>query len=942
MQQTRRSRLPVTVLALSVGLALHGTGWAQQTPAPDADSAVQAAPAPPADAPAPQDPTATSQDAAVSLETVTVTGYRASLEKSMDIKRAEKGMVDAIVAEDIGKFPDNNLAESLQRIPGVVITRDAGEGRNISVRGLGPDFTRVRINGMEALTTVGASDQSGGTNRGRGFDFNVFASDLFSQLVVRKTASADVEEGSLGATVDLRTARAFDYDGFTFAANGQSSYNAMAGKADPRVAALIANTWADGTFGALLSAAYSERNVLEEGSGSTRWANGTTNNGYSPASPFAEANSASVFSPRIPRYTQMEHDQKRLGITGSLQWKPGDNTEFSLDGLYSKIDAKRYEHYIEAISFSRGRSQNGKPEMVVNDGYVDPDSGALLYGQFDNVDVRSENRYDEWDTVFKQLSLNGEHRFSDTFNITGQVGTSSSKHRNPISTTVIMDKLNVDGYSYDYRDSLTSPSFDYGIDPTDGSGWTLAEVRMRPQYVNNDFDTGSLDFEWNFGPSFTLKGGVLAKNYSFDTKEFRRSSESSVPNFADGTRLIPEQYTELASLGGISGDPGTWVVPDLGAIADLLDIYSGTGTWALAERASNTRSVEEKDRGGWLMGEFGFDIGNIPFSGNVGVRYVKTNQSSTGFATVGSALVPTTVERSYDDTLPSLNLVAEVTPDFLIRFGAAKVMSRPGLGSLTPGVTVNVSGGSRTVSGGNPNLDPIRAKTADLGFEWYFQEGAMLGLALFYKDIESFVQTTRTVASYASSGLPVSLLDGTGAAASDDFVFSVPLNTPGGKLKGAEFNYTQPFTFLPGKWANFGTQLNYTYVDSQIQYVTSSGANSFNTDLTGLSKNSYNGTLFYEGDKISGRVSYTHRDGYLTQVPATEAGFDVHGMNASNTVDAKLTYKVDEKLDISIEGSNLTNQPYDEWVQVSGSGARLPLTYAETGRQYSIGVRYKF
>jgi TonB-dependent receptor len=938
-QQTRRRRSPVTLLALSIGLALHGTGLAQQVNAAPDSAVVPAQDAAPVNGPAPQETGTPAQDGTVSLDKVSVTGYRASLEKSLDIKRAEKGMVDAIVAEDIGKFPDNNLAESLQRIPGVVITRDAGEGRSISVRGLGPDFTRVRINGMEALTTVGASDQSGGTNRGRGFDFNVFASDLFSQLVVRKTASADVEEGSLGATVDLRSAHPFDYDGFTFAANGQTSYNSMAGKADPRVAGLIANTWADGTFGALLSAAYSERNVLEEGAGTTRWANGTTNNGYSRTSPFAAANSVSVYSPRIPRYTQMEHEQKRLGVTGSLQWKPSDNTEFSLDGLYSKIDAKRYEHYIEAISFSRGASQGGKPEMVVNDGYVDPASGALLYGQFDNVDVRSENRYDEWSTVFKQLSLNGEHRFSDGFKISGQVGTSSSKHRNPIQTTVIMDKLNVDGYSYDYRDSMTSPSFDYGIDPTDGSGWTLAEVRLRPQYANNDFDTGSLDFEWNFGPSFTLKGGILAKNYGFDTKELRRASEVSVPNFAGGTKIIPEQYTTLANLQGISGTPGTWAVPDLNGLADLLDIYSGTGTWALTERAGNTRSVEEKDRGAWLMSEFGFDVGSVPISGNLGVRYVKTTQSSTGLATVGTALVSTTVEREYNDTLPSLNLVAEITPDFLVRFGAAKVMSRPGLGSLTPGVTVSVSGGARTVSGGNPNLDPIRAKTADLGFEWYFQEGAMLGLALFYKDIETFVQTTRTVAPYSSSGLPVSLLDGTGAAATDDFVFSVPLNTPGGDLKGAELNYTQPFSFLPGKWANLGAQLNYTYVDSQIQYVTSTGIASLNTDLTGLSKNSYNGTLFYEGTKISARVSYTHRDGYLTQVPATETGFDVHGMRASNTVDAKLTYMVDDKLDISIEGSNLTNQPYYEWV---GSDVQLPLTYSETGRQYSIGVRYKF
>src|SRR5690606_3248026 len=157
--------------------------------------------------------TALAQDAAPvesdaqTLDTITVTGYRASLERALDIKRGEAGMVDAIVAEDIADFPDLNLAESLQRIPGVSITRDGGEGRNISVRGLGPQFTRVRINGIEGLATGGGTDTSGGVNRGRGFDFNTFASDLFSQLVVRKTSAAEIEEGSLGATVDLRTAR---------------------------------------------------------------------------------------------------------------------------------------------------------------------------------------------------------------------------------------------------------------------------------------------------------------------------------------------------------------------------------------------------------------------------------------------------------------------------------------------------------------------------------------------------------------------------------------------------------------------------------------------------------------------------------------------------------------------------------------------------------------
>ncbi len=918
-------KTPVTLLAASIAIALQAVAMPvfAQTAGTTADDRVEE--------------TATAGDA-TQLEAVRVVGYRASVEKALDIKRGEAGVVDAIVAEDIGKFPDLNLAESLQRIPGVVIARDAGEGRQITVRGLGPDFTRVRINGMEALTTVGASDQSGGSNRGRGFDFNVFASDLFSQLIVRKTASADVEEGSLGATVDLRTARPFDYDGLTIVGSGQASFNDMANKADPRVAGLIANTWADGKFGALLSVAYSERQALEEGSGTGRWANGPSNGGFSAASPFAAARGANVFHPRFPRYTLMEHDQKRTGVTASLQFKPTDRTEFSLDGLYSKIDAIRDEKYIEAISFSR--SGTGKPQTIVRDGVID-DRGALVYGLFDDVDIRSENRHDEWNTVFTQLTLDGKFEVTDDFTLSGKVGTSRSKHENPIQTTIIMDKANVDNYSYDYRGDPYRPVLNYGIDPLDPNGWTLAEIRLRPQYVDNDFDTAQVDFNWNMSPGFRLKGGLQAKDYAFSTRELRRGSEVSVPRFANGSFIVPGALTGTGNLSGIDGSPSSWVVPSYEGIADFFDIYSGTGTFALTERAVNTRSVEEQDRGAYLQGEFSTDLGSVPLSGNFGVRYVRTKQASTGIATASGTPIASTVTREYSDTLPSMNLVAEIAPDFLVRFGAARVMSRPGLGSLTPGVTVNVSGGARTVSGGNPTLDPVRADTADLGFEWYIDEGAMLGLGLFYKDLKTTIQPSREVRSYASSGLPASLLEGTGATVNDDFVFSVPLNTPGGPLKGFEANYVQPFTFLSGVWSDFGIQLNYTYVDTEIQYLTASGANSLRTSLLGSSKTSWNATLFYEGQSFSGRISATNRDDYLIQVPGQEAGFteDVHGQNGTTVIDASLRYKISEQIELSLEGINLTNEPSETWV---GAGARLPLDFSETGRQYLLGLRYKF
>ncbi|WP_269789568.1 TonB-dependent receptor [Stenotrophomonas sp. Iso1] len=909
-----QKKTPVTLLALGISLALQaGTVAAQDAGA-----------------------------AATQLDAVTVTGYRASVEKALDIKRGEAGVVDAIVAEDIGKFPDSNLAESLQRIPGVVITRDGGEGRNISVRGLGPDFTRVRINGLEALSTVGSSDGQGGTNRGRGFDFNVFASDLFTQLIARKTASADVEEGSLGATVDLRTARPFDYDGLTIVGNVQAGYNDASQAAMPRFAGLISNSWADGKFGALLSVAYSERETVEEGTGTVRWAGGTTNGGFNAASPFKDALRSDVYAPRFPRYTLMEHDQKRLGVTGALQFKPSDRTTFSLDALYSKIDAKRDEKYIEANGLSKSDAL-GKREILVNDGEVR--DGALVYAQMDNVDIRAENRHDEWTTEFYQISLDGEHKLTDNFTITGKVGTSRSKHDNPIQATVMMDKLNVDGYSYDYRGNANKPVFNYGIDPTDPNGWTLSTIRLRQNYVTNDFDNGQLEFSWVMGPSFTLEGGVQAKNFSFDSMERRRvGNETTVPTF-NGSKIVPVNMTQLASLGGMSGSPGKWVVPNFNGIANEFDILSGEGIYALADYAASIRSVEEQDRSGWLMGKFGFDIGSVPVSGNIGARYVKTKQTSTGVASASGTPVTTTVSREYNDFLPALNLVAEITPDFLIRFGAAKVMSRPGLGSLTPGVTVSVSGSAKTVSGGNPLLDPVRAKTADLGFEWYFEEGAMLGVGLFYKDIESFIQNTRETRPYSSSGLPASLLDNLNAGVGDDFVFSTPVNTPGGDLTGVEFNYTQPFTFLPGKWSNFGTQLNYTYVESKIQYVTGAGVMAQKTDLTGLSKNAWNATLFYEGESWSGRISATNRDDYLIQVPGTEAGFDsagkgVHGQTGTTFLDASIRYRISDQLEISLEGANLTNEAQESWV--SNPSVSLPLEYSETGRQYTLGLRYKF
>jgi iron complex outermembrane receptor protein len=248
-QRVRALKLGASSGAMLMALALAGAAAAQETPAPAADD--------------------------TAVEEVVVTGFRASLANALDIKRRENDLVDVIKAQDIADFPDLNLAESLQRVPGVSIDRDGGEGRTITVRGLGPDFTVVRLNGLEALATTGGKDGSGGANRGRQFDFSIFASELFNSVTVRKSTSAMNEEGSLGAIIDLQASRPFDFSGPAMSMGAKIGWNDLSRKKDPRFTFLASNRWDTGIgeIGALISVAYAERKTLEEGSSTGRWEN---------------------------------------------------------------------------------------------------------------------------------------------------------------------------------------------------------------------------------------------------------------------------------------------------------------------------------------------------------------------------------------------------------------------------------------------------------------------------------------------------------------------------------------------------------------------------------------------------------------------------------------------------------------------------------------------
>ncbi len=896
-----------------------------------------------------------SEPAEQELEEIVVVGFRASLGASLDVKRDSIGAVDTILAEDIADFPDLNLAESLQRIPGVSIARDAGEGRQITVRGLGPQFTRVRINGMEALSTAGGTDATGGTNRSRAFDFNVFASELFNRMTVRKTASADLEEGSLGATVDLLAARPFDYNGLTVVTSLQAGYNDLSEEMDPRAAIMLSNTFADGRFGALVSAAYSERTLYDNGSSTVRWQNGgftTLDPSYSSAPTLPELNAA--FRPRIPRYDRYTHEQDRLGLTGSLQFAATDDLLITLDGLYSKLDGSRTEMFLQAPVFSAGGASGiGGVDVVAAEIRQDQNTSSIVYGEFNDVDIRSEQRYDELTTEFTQFSLDATNEF-DWGQLRAYAGWAESDHDNPRQTTLLFDRNDIDGYVYDFRGNDRLPRITYGAtDVTDPAVWTLSQIRLRPQTATNTFTTFSLDGGYDFNDALTFSAGLQLKSYEFETTEERRSNgttsnlEASIPASAAATPIADySQLTRISGLGAPSGTVLRWLVPNVKKAGKLFSLYDqAVFPMGIEPSLGNNQTVEEDDLGLYGQLDFRFDAWDTPFRGNVGVRWVETDLTSTGYAFSGGLPVSIKGSNDYDNFLPSLNLVADVTDDFLVRFSAARVMTRPGLGSLAPSTTVSVSGNNRTVTTGNPTLDPYEADAYDLSFEWYFADDALLSLALFYKDIGTFVSTARETRPFTGNpyGLPDSIAVaacGTvpGCSPEADWVFSIPTNTPGGDLEGLEISYQQPFFGLPSFWKNFGLILNYTYVDSEVDYLNADGSVAATTDLTGLSQNAFNATLYYEDQTFSTRLSAAYRDEYLTTVPGRN-GADVEGTADTLNVDFSATWTYSEALQFTFEALNLTDEFQDQWVD---SRAERLSYYHHTGRQYFLGLRYKY
>lgn len=1022
--------------ALIASLALPQAALAQAT---DPTSPV-AAQTPGADAPDGNQPAA--NEGAGDSEIV-VTGYRAALESAINTKRRSTNIVDAIKADDMASFPDANVAESIQRIPGVSIVRDAGEGRNVTVRGLGGEFVRTTLNGIEAFSSTTGSTLGvvAGINRTRGFDFSTFASELFNSVTVSKSQSAEMDEGSLAATIDLQTARPFDKPGLRGAVSAQAAYYDINQKLSPRLAGLISNTWGD--FGVLVSAAYSTRKAVEDGYSDTSqsdysdalngfcgtavdiasqpgsqvvntaipYVNALSGTGNRPANQcfsglpsdptaYAAINQPNVFLPRNPGLGRFTLDQKRLGLTGSVQWRPSDSTKLTWDGVFSRFDQNRYDYALSLASNNRnvnGASTAfplfaGRVDTQIMDVNVD-ENGQVDYMRLNNVDIKHIAEKSKTRTKTYQLGLTLNQQITDRLGLDVRLGRSGSNFNQPWDVFISYDAFNKQGYVWDSRDDLRRPTIDYGYDVTDPSQVTFTnagtgltpDIRMVNASVKNTLKTAAGDLHFDVNDQITLKVGTMLKDFEWVSKQQQRLFNNNGPpctvsatnttavagsppaacpasnyqtfNFTRFAQDFPNLGTLSQNLTGWgdqlglpSGSVTGWVVPDVQAFIDGMDLlcncanqYGDFTLTALTGALGNNRSVKERDLAFYGQTDFNFDLGGHGLRGNIGLRYIKTKVEPTGYT---SATTQITQKNSYNDLLPSVNLAFDVTPDLILRAAAAKVMARPGFNALNPGGSVNTSFAQRVATIGNPFLNPYRATNYDAALEWYPQKGAFYGVAFFYKDVRSMIQNLATEEPFGDTGLPLSLLAGLNPPQDANTLYFVTRfrNTSGGYIKGLELNMQQPFTFLPGAMRHLGVAANYTYVKSKVLYYLSAGTRTAPPSTTrdqfqNVSPHAVNATLFYDDQRLNVRGSLAYRSAYLVALPFKAELPDGFYGYATLNVDASASYKWNNRVKFTFDALNLTNQAADQY---SGKVRKAQRVYSKTGRQFFAGVSYSF
>lgn len=830
--------------------------------------------------------TSEAEGDAIEMDAFEVSGYRSALSDSLDAKRQSNQVSDSIMAEEIGQFPDTNLAEAIQRISGVAMTRNNGEGEKVSVRGLNPNFTRVEINGRSSMVTVDDSSPE------RDAQLSVFNSDLYNSIEVIKSPSARDVEGGVGGTVKLNTFKPLEIGKKSYGFDVSYVMNDFKDSDEPGFSGYYSNVFADGKVGFLVQATFEERDRRVDRIESNRDFR-IVDSGFlkDDTDPAALALIGAAYPGRT-RYFSKKGDNPRFNLTSTLQFQPTEDLDLYIDGLISR-ETRGEERSRIQMDWSRG-------DLI--SGVVDPVTGTLVQATIDRHRLDQDSIYR--DTEVESTGITGGFDWKgDMTKISGEISLSDGAE--DWFQTQAQSRVNRDGVaSYDIRPNHQMPIMSTpGIlrDPADIS---LRNLFRQHRIISYDEKVMRLDLERSLDDGFftSVEAGIRLTDGEFDRQQGRSSSATSAGDvpFTAGADSSWGLQGDFGFGKGSAGFPTNWATTDPNA---LIDQYPLVDT-VIPFNDDSIYTVEEETTALYFMANFEEGFGSSRVRGNIGLRYVDTQAGGVGNINAetnsGDIVVvgePTTLDQDYAELLPSLNLV--ISPDdpqapYQVRAAISQAMTRPTINEMSPLVSVSEPEGE--ISRGNPQLDPFTAWQYDLGVETYFGDNdeGMFAITGFVKDVESFiVPTTFTeTAGFPSAGIA-------------DQSFQVDTYKNGGTadIKGVELNFQTPFTFLPAPFNDFGTMLNYTYIDSK--FIDESGVSS---PFPGTSENTYNAVLFYERGGFSMRFAYNFRDDYLIVPSSASDGSNKEFSEGTGRLDIGLRYRWESGFKLAVDLINVTEE----------------------------------
>jgi len=871
----------------------------------------------------------------VDLDSISVTGVRASIQQSLVDKHAAGGIVDTISAEDIGKFPDLNLSESLQRISGITLDRNnVGEGSTINLRGLGPEFTRVEINGMSGMSSGGEHRTQGSIGGSRAFNFEMFSSELFTKAAVYKTGMAEVDEGGLAGTVRLETPRPLDNQGTRIAVSALGNYSEFSDTVNPRTALMFSHNH-DDRFGVAASVAWAQTDFSSSVVEAASWRPFSLyDNTGIPESDPKHAAVRDALVPLGPLYFAFNQDRKTIGSTLTLQFRPNEQFSFTLDGMYGKLENNRLQ-LREDMPIDQGVT--GISNAVIED-------GVIVSGDFTGVQQRVGSRFVINDEQYRQIVARLEWMPNEYWSIRPSLGYAkreADEIHDLYSFRLADDSGDFDPGTVSYRlrgdfIDFTSSATDFVSNPEHFLfNVFIMNAAAQPTRNRSEDKQVRVDFDRHFpGTDHILKFGLRHNDHTMERAASLQFllNDGSIP-----TAQLPDLTHVLGSVkfkvpGSIAPSP-LLTVANRNRVRDVF-MPGGIpipGTFLVdftGAAAQGSYMIEEKTRSAWMQMDLSFDHWTlIP-----GIRYVRTEQIASGYDVVNADLptqviTPVRIAKTHDGYLPSLNVRYDLNQQVVLRAAYARTLTRPDMASMAPYEYIQgIPNG--TGERGNPNLEPYYAHNLDLGGEWYFSNEGLLAVNVFYKKVSNFIDTRTFVEERTfprqETGIPIT----------SDLTFTEPVNGASARIKGAEFSIQSRFSWLPGAWSHLGGIFNYSHTESSADFSEENDVR--NQGLPGLSRNSINATLYYDNGRFDARLAYAWRDRYLAEF--NDLGGVPRFTKDYGQLDLSLNYRVRDNLTIQAQVLNLTEEK-----RIDQSSTRyLPYSVATIDRRFLLGLRATF